>query len=99
MFSPGAVIRLILPWFNHHKIIYNIRRGPPGHGKLTGSNMDKLYAMEDAQRILQIAIAQETESGELSQQQLLEIAEELNKEFSMSTLTRFLKTLAVPTNE
>jgi len=28
-----------------------------------------------------------------------EIAEELNKEFSMSTLTRFLKTLAVPTNE
>ncbi|NEQ49068.1 MAG: 2TM domain-containing protein [Leptolyngbya sp. SIO3F4] len=40
--------------------------------------MDKLYAMEDAQRILQIAIAQETESGELSHQQLLEIAEELN---------------------
>ncbi|MEM6251878.1 MAG: 2TM domain-containing protein [Cyanobacteria bacterium P01_D01_bin.156] len=40
--------------------------------------MDKLYAMEDAQRILQIAIAQETESGELTQQQLLEIAEELN---------------------
>ena len=28
-----------------------------------------------------------------------EIAEELNKEFSMSTLTRFLKTLAAPTNE
>lgn len=40
--------------------------------------MEKLYAMEDAQRILQLAIAQETESGELSQQQLLEIAEELN---------------------
>ncbi|MEA5462104.1 2TM domain-containing protein [Leptothoe sp. PORK10 BA2] len=40
--------------------------------------MDKLYAMEDAQRILQLAIAQETESGELSRQQLLEIAEELN---------------------
>ncbi len=40
--------------------------------------MDKLYRMEDAQRILQLAIAQETESGELSQQQLLEIAEELN---------------------
>ncbi|MEM9807684.1 MAG: 2TM domain-containing protein [Cyanobacteria bacterium P01_D01_bin.56] len=40
--------------------------------------MDKLYAMEDAQRILQIAIAQETEAGELTQQQLLEIAEELN---------------------
>ena len=28
--------------------------------------MEKLYAMEDAQRILQLAIAQETESGELS---------------------------------
>ncbi|ESA36085.1 hypothetical protein N836_08885 [Leptolyngbya sp. Heron Island J] len=40
--------------------------------------MDKLYRMEDAQRILQIAIAQETESGELSHEQLLEIAEELN---------------------
>ncbi|MEM7062268.1 MAG: 2TM domain-containing protein [Cyanobacteria bacterium P01_B01_bin.77] len=40
--------------------------------------MEKLYAMEDAQRILQLAIAQETESGELSHQQLLEIAEELN---------------------
>ncbi|NEP62345.1 MAG: 2TM domain-containing protein [Symploca sp. SIO2G7] len=40
--------------------------------------MDKLYAMEDAQRILQLAIAQKTESGELSHQQLLEIAEELN---------------------
>lgn len=46
--------------------------------------MDKLYAMEDAQRILQLAIAQETESGELSHQQLLEIAEELN--ISPSTL-------------
>ncbi len=40
--------------------------------------MEKLYRMEDAQRILQLAIAQETESGELSRQQLLEIAEELN---------------------
>ena len=40
--------------------------------------MEKLYPMEDAQRILQLAIAQETESGELSHQQLLEIAEELN---------------------
>ena len=40
--------------------------------------MDKLYAMEDAQRFLQLAIAQENESGELSHQQLLEIAEELN---------------------
>ncbi|MGD1856750.1 MAG: 2TM domain-containing protein [Leptolyngbyaceae cyanobacterium] len=40
--------------------------------------MDKLYAMEDAQRILQIAIAQEADSGELSHQQLLEIADELN---------------------
>ncbi|MDV3347688.1 hypothetical protein D0962_07175 [Leptolyngbyaceae cyanobacterium CCMR0082] len=40
--------------------------------------MDKLYRMEDAQRILQLAIEQETESGELSHQQLVEIAEELN---------------------
>ncbi|MGD1949776.1 MAG: 2TM domain-containing protein [Leptolyngbyaceae cyanobacterium] len=40
--------------------------------------MEKLYRMEDAQRILQLAIAQETESGELSHQQLLEIAEELH---------------------
>lgn len=40
--------------------------------------MEKLYRMEDAQRILQLAIAQETESGELSHHQLLEIAEELN---------------------
>ena len=40
--------------------------------------MEKLYPMEDAQRILQLAIAQETESGELSHQQLVEIAEELN---------------------
>jgi hypothetical protein len=39
--------------------------------------MSDLYAAEDAQRILQIAIAKETESGELSRTQLLEIAEEL----------------------
>lgn len=40
--------------------------------------VDKLYAAEDAQRILQLAIAQEADAGELSQQQLLEIAEELH---------------------
>ncbi|MEM9980167.1 MAG: hypothetical protein AAF808_21290, partial [Cyanobacteria bacterium P01_D01_bin.2] len=40
--------------------------------------MEKLYPMEDAQRILQLAIAQESESGQLSHQQLLEIADELN---------------------
>lgn len=36
-----------------------------------------LYPAEDAQQILQIAIARDTESGELSRAQLLEIAEEL----------------------
>ncbi|MEM9979037.1 MAG: 2TM domain-containing protein [Cyanobacteria bacterium P01_D01_bin.2] len=40
--------------------------------------MEKLYPMEDAQRILQLAITQESESGQLSHQQLLEIADELN---------------------
>ncbi|MEO1402968.1 MAG: 2TM domain-containing protein [Cyanobacteria bacterium J06635_1] len=39
--------------------------------------MSELYAAEDAQRILQIAIAKDTESGELSKGQLLEIASEL----------------------
>jgi hypothetical protein len=39
--------------------------------------MADLYAAEDAQRILQLAIAKETESGELSRSQLLEIAAEL----------------------
>ncbi|PSN19082.1 hypothetical protein C7271_09210 [filamentous cyanobacterium CCP5] len=38
---------------------------------------DRLYAAEDAQQILQIAIAQDIESGELSRGQLLEIASEL----------------------
>lgn len=37
-----------------------------------------LYASEDAQQILQIAIAKETESGELTRTQLAEIAAELN---------------------
>jgi hypothetical protein len=36
-----------------------------------------LYPAEDAQQILSIAIARQTESGELSRAQLLEIAEEL----------------------
>lgn len=36
-----------------------------------------LYPAEDAQQILSIAIARQTESGELSRTQLLEIAEEL----------------------
>ena len=39
--------------------------------------MSELYAAEDAQRILQIAIAKDIESGELSKTQLLEIATEL----------------------
>jgi 2TM domain len=36
-----------------------------------------LYSAEDAQHILQIAIARDTESGELSRAQLLDIAAEL----------------------
>ncbi len=41
------------------------------------SNSEFLYASEDAQQILSIAIARQTESGELSRCQLLEIADEL----------------------
>ena len=40
--------------------------------------MADLYASEDAQQILQIAIAKETEQGELTRVQLAEIAAELN---------------------
>lgn len=40
--------------------------------------MADLYVSEDAQQILQIAIAKDTESGELSRTQLMEIAAELN---------------------
>ncbi len=40
--------------------------------------MADLYASEDAQQILQIAIAKETEQGELTRVQLSEIAAELN---------------------
>lgn len=40
--------------------------------------MVDLYASEEAQQILQIAIAKETESGELTRSQLAEIAAELN---------------------
>ena len=40
--------------------------------------MADLYASEEAQQILQIAIAKETESGELTRRQLTEIATELN---------------------
>jgi hypothetical protein len=40
--------------------------------------MADLYASEDAQQILQIAIAKDTESGELTRAQLSEIAAELN---------------------
>ena len=38
---------------------------------------DELFAAEDAQRILQLAIAKDTESGELTRAQLVEIAGEL----------------------
>lgn len=40
--------------------------------------MADFYASEEAQQILQIAIAKETESGELTRSQLAEIATELN---------------------
>ncbi|KPQ37144.1 MAG: 2TM domain [Phormidesmis priestleyi Ana] len=40
--------------------------------------MIDLYASEEAQQILQIAIAKETEGGELTRTQLMEIAAELN---------------------
>ena len=40
--------------------------------------MIDLYASEEAQQILQIAIAKETEAGELTRTQLAEIAAELN---------------------
>ena len=40
--------------------------------------MTELYVSEDAQQILQIAIAKETEAGELTRTQLMEIAAELN---------------------
>ena len=41
------------------------------------SNGEFLYPAEDAQQILSLAIARQTESGELSRTQLLEIADEL----------------------
>jgi hypothetical protein len=40
-------------------------------------DQDFLYPAEDAQQILNLAIARQIESGELSRRQLLEIAEEL----------------------
>ena len=41
-------------------------------------SMSDLYASEEAQQILQIAIAKETEAGDLTRTQLAEIAAELN---------------------
>lgn len=41
------------------------------------TNGEFLYPAEDAQQILSLAIARQTESGELSRAQLLEIADEL----------------------
>lgn len=49
------------------------------------SNGEFLYPAEDAQQILSIAIARQTETGELSRTQLLEIAEELG--ISADTIT------------
>lgn len=50
-----------------------------GNGMTHLSDQDRafLYPAEDAQQILSIAIARQTESGELSRAQLIEIAEEL----------------------
>ena len=45
---------------------------------------DFLYPAEDAQQILQIAIARQTEAGDLSRSQLIEIADELG--ISLQTL-------------
>jgi hypothetical protein len=42
------------------------------------TTMTELYRSEDAQQILQLAIARQTEVGELSRDQLFEIAAELN---------------------
>jgi hypothetical protein len=44
----------------------------------TTANTETLYRSEDAQQILQIAIARQAEVGELSRSQLFEIAAELN---------------------
>ncbi|MCU0566401.1 MAG: 2TM domain-containing protein [Oculatellaceae cyanobacterium Prado106] len=40
--------------------------------------MNEIYRQEDAQQILQLAIARQAEAGELSRTQLFEIAAELN---------------------
>lgn len=40
--------------------------------------MTEIYRSEDAQQILQIAIARQADAGELTRQQLFEIASELN---------------------
>ncbi len=45
--------------------------------ELYTKNGEFLYQAEDAQQILSLAIARQTESGELSRTQLLEIADEL----------------------
>lgn len=46
--------------------------------RLSPAAMPDLYVSEDAQQILQIAIAKDTEGGELTRTQLMEIAAELN---------------------
>jgi hypothetical protein len=44
---------------------------------MTEPSTSEVYSSEDAQQILQRAIARQAEAGELSRQQLLEIADEL----------------------
>ncbi|MBU6228419.1 MAG: hypothetical protein KGQ93_01830 [Cyanobacteria bacterium REEB459] len=48
-----------------------------GVPELYGEGRELLYAAADVQQILQIAIARQSDSGELSRDQLLEVAEEL----------------------
>ncbi len=52
--------------------------------KLYNISEDVVYPAEEAQQILQIAIARQTEAGDLSRTQLLEIADELG--ISLQTL-------------
>lgn len=58
---------------------------------------DVLYPAEDAQQILHIAIARQTEAGDLSRSQLLEIADELG--ISAQTLLQAEREWAVKKHE
>lgn len=49
----------------------------PTIATVSGQDTSEVYQAEDAQAILQIAIAKQSEEGELTRTQLLEVAEEL----------------------